>query len=126
MTPAPTAAPRALPRLKAPTLIEEARPGASAAASITRICTGGTMAKAAAPQSSRPIAAPMGVVAISGIASMIAASAARKICVAPSSDQSASRPPSQLPKVKPTPISARPRVTKAGLAPARVSRIGAT
>src|SRR3546814_5939394 len=50
ITPPPTAAPMALPRLKAPILTAEARLGASDAASITRIWSGGTMAKVATPQ----------------------------------------------------------------------------
>ncbi len=84
-------------RLNAPTLIDDARPGASLAACITRICTGGTMANAAAPQASMPMTAPTCVVRINGNANMMTASAPRKILVAPSSDQSASLPPRPLP-----------------------------
>ena len=126
MIAAPIAAPSALPRLNAPTLIDEASPGASAAVCITRICTGGTIANAAAPHSNSPIAAPAWLAKASGRTNMIAASAARKILLAPSSDQSARRPPSQLPIVKPTPISASPRVTNPPDAPVSVVSVGAT
>eukprot|EP00456_Euglypha_rotunda_P080320 TRINITY_DN7771_c0_g2_i1.p1 TRINITY_DN7771_c0_g2~~TRINITY_DN7771_c0_g2_i1.p1 ORF type:complete len:127 (+),score=29.16 TRINITY_DN7771_c0_g2_i1:69-449(+) len=49
ITPPPSAAPMALPRLKAPMFIDDARLGASAAALITRTWSGGTSAKLAMP-----------------------------------------------------------------------------
>ncbi|MNC64495.1 hypothetical protein D3C75_1147050 [compost metagenome] len=115
-----------MPRLNAPTLIDEASPGASMAAIITRICSGGTTAKVNMPHTSKAMAAPMWLPSTSGISSMITASAARKIRAAPSSDQSARRPPRLLPRVKPTPISTRPRVTKLSEAPVSSANTGAT
>ncbi|CFL82774.1 Uncharacterised protein [Bordetella pertussis] len=122
----PSAAPSALPRLNAPTLTDEARPGAWAAACMTRICTGGTMPKAAAAHTTSPMAAPAWVVSSSGSTAMMTASSPRISLVAPSSDQSARRPPSVLPSVKPMPISTRAKATKLGLAWVRSARTGAT
>ncbi|MNQ95344.1 hypothetical protein D3C85_1108980 [compost metagenome] len=126
MTAPPSAAPSALPRLKAPTLMDEANPGASAAASITRICRGGTNPKVATPQTSKPSAAATWLVKARGNSNMMTASAARKIRVEPSSDQSARRPPRLLPRVKPTPIRTSASVTKASEAPVRSASTGAT
>ncbi|KAG1206527.1 hypothetical protein G6F35_011197 [Rhizopus arrhizus] len=60
ITAPPAAAPTALPRLKAPTFTDDAKPGASVAARITPICSGGTTAKVATPKISSEIAAPTG------------------------------------------------------------------
>jgi len=67
--------------VEGPILMDEASPGASCATCITRICTGGTMAKAAAPQTSRVMAAPTGLPSSSGEAIITSESAARKIAV---------------------------------------------
>lgn len=58
ITAPPAAAPSALPRLNAPIFTEEESPGASCATRITRICSGGTTAKVAAPQTIMLMAAP--------------------------------------------------------------------
>lgn len=62
----------------------------------------------------------------SGIATIMRTSARRMIRVAPMSDQSASRPPRPLPRVKPTPTKTRTNMTKPLDAPVRFASTGAT
>ncbi|MNY72276.1 hypothetical protein D3C86_2107890 [compost metagenome] len=78
------------------------------------------------PQTSRAMAVPRWLLSTRGISSMISASTARKIFAAPSSDQSARRPPRLLPRVKPTPISTSAKVTKLSEAPVSSASTGAT
>ncbi|MOA44203.1 hypothetical protein D3C78_1664400 [compost metagenome] len=62
----------------------------------------------------------------SGSTNISTASTASRIRVAPSSDQSARRPPIPLPKVKPMPINASDSAMKAFDAPVSSVSTGAT
>ncbi|MCY1463334.1 hypothetical protein D9M71_812130 [compost metagenome] len=103
MTAPPRAAPMALPRLKAPMFMAEARLGASAAAVMTRICSGGTRAKLATPHRKMTTAAGACHGMTTANRTRRAASAPRVMIRVRSTDLSAKRPPSQLPTVRPTP-----------------------
>lgn len=107
-------------------LTADARPGASAAARITRICSGGTTANVAMPHTSSVAAAPACVAASTGNAAIDTINSSRKPIRLPSSERSARRPPATLPIEKPTPISTSIAVTKPGVAPLRCSSVGAT
>ncbi|MNN01739.1 hypothetical protein D3C81_1143670 [compost metagenome] len=107
-------------------MIDDASPGASLAACITRICSGGTMAKVAAPNSNTPSAAVAWLMKASGSTNINRARTASRMRVEPSSDQSAMRPPMPLPTVKPIPISASDNAMKALDAPVSSVNTGAT
>ncbi|CUY08257.1 Uncharacterised protein [Serratia marcescens] len=74
-------------------LTEDDSPGASLATRITRICSGGTTAKVAAPQITMLTAAPMSLRASSGISSMMATNSSRKPFSVALSERSANLPP---------------------------------
>ena len=101
----------ALPRLNAPIFIAEARFGASEAASITRICSGGTIAKLAMPQIRIATAAVTGHCMSTVKASSVSAMIVSMVISVRSTDRSASRPPKPLPIVAPTPNSISIAVT---------------
>jgi len=72
---------------------EEDKPGASAAARITRIWTGGTSPNAAIAQTNTPTAAPTWVCASHAKLTMLRATSARKPMIVFSIERSASLPP---------------------------------
>src|SRR3546814_360699 len=77
--------------------------GASDAASITRIWSGGTMAKVATPHRKIVTAAARGEYIVIANSRSIAASPASETISVRSIERSAKTPPSQLPAVRPRP-----------------------
>ena len=121
---APSAAPTALPRLKAPMFIAEARLGASCAASITRICSGGTIAKLAKPHTRMAMAAATGHCMTAANATSTAASRPRPTTSVRCGARSAARPPQTFPIVMPMPYRTSIAVTNTVDACVRSRRIG--
>ncbi|MNH08017.1 hypothetical protein D3C79_674220 [compost metagenome] len=103
----------------------DARLGASLAASITRICSGGTRAKLAAPHTRIASAVGSGQSITSGNTSNTAISTASDSIRVRSIERSAALPPHTLPKVRPTPNNTSMAVTKVVDAAASLCRIGA-
>ncbi|KGD16399.1 major facilitator superfamily MFS_1 domain protein [Burkholderia pseudomallei] len=121
----PSHAPPALPTLNAPMFSVDARFGACAAFSTTRDCSGGTVAKAAIPQTNTVTAAAAGMWLVFANAAITAISATRIATSEGISARSASRPPIVLPIVSPAPNSASTSDTARGAKPVTSSRIGA-
>ena len=74
-------------------LTEDDRAGASLATRITRICSGGTTAKVAAPQIIMLTAAPISLRARNGITSIMTTNSSKKPFGVALSERSANLPP---------------------------------
>src|SRR5690606_1387023 len=112
ITAPPSAAPIALPRLNAPMFTADARLGASLAASITRICKGGTRATLAAPQPGIAEAVGSGQSITDGDTSSTAISTTSDAPSVRSTERSAALPPHTWPQVRPAPNSTSMAVPK--------------
>src|SRR4051794_32025316 len=103
ITPRPSTAPAALPRLSAPMLSDDASVGASTATFMIRAWSEGTSAKVATPQAKTVATAGTGDRIVKANSTSSAVSEPSTTTSVRCSARSAKWPPSQLPIVRPTP-----------------------